>query len=115
MEHEHKRLVRVVSTVDSEVRCAHCEKLLFKATGSVGGIDIRCGRCGTHNVCLSGPREQVLVTDAHGTILFVNNELERVTGYAAHQAIGQRPSLWGNQMPVEFYKKLSKFSSTKSV
>jgi PAS domain S-box-containing protein len=101
---EHK-LVRVI-TGDSDVRCAHCEKLLFKAVGTIGGIDIKCGRCGTHNVCLNAFKEQIVMTDANGTILYMNDELQHATGYSSFEALGQKPSLWGKQMPNDFYKQL---------
>jgi PAS domain S-box-containing protein len=50
--------------------------------------------------------EQVVITDPQGVILYVNKEVERVTGYSPSEVIGQKPSLWGGRMPPEFYKNM---------
>lgn len=85
-------------------RCNKCGKLL--AEGEEHKVEIRCNRCGTLNKILEKMTEQVIVTDVRGTILFVNGEVERITGYSAEEAIGKTPSLWGGQMPPEFYKTM---------
>lgn len=86
-------------------RCEKCHKLLAVHAGS-GSYEIKCGRCGNLNMLLQEMLDQVIVTDPSGKILFVNEQLQKITGYTAEEAIGQRPSLWGGQMPPEFYKKM---------
>jgi PAS domain-containing protein len=42
-----------------------------------------------------------------GKILFINQALEKTTGYSTHEAIGKTPAeLWGGQMSKEFYTKI---------
>lgn len=87
-----------------EFRCIKCNKLL--GVENTGGFEVKCLRCGTLNIHLEGLDEQVIITDPDGKILYTNGALERMTGYTAEEAIGQRPSLWGRQMPPEFYREL---------
>jgi diguanylate cyclase (GGDEF)-like protein/PAS domain S-box-containing protein len=49
----------------------------------------------------------VIITDPDGVIEYVNPKFAKVTGYAADEVVGQRPSLLksGNQ-PAEFYRDL---------
>lgn len=46
----------------------------------------------------------IIITDVDGKILYANKAAEAVTGYSKNEMIGQRPSLWGNQMGQEYYK-----------
>ncbi len=85
-------------------RCKKCGKLLTE--GSEHKIDIRCGRCGTLNRILEKMKEQVIITDKQGIILYVNQEVEHITGYAITEVLGKKPSLWGGQMPKEFYAEM---------
>jgi PAS domain S-box-containing protein len=49
----------------------------------------------------------VLITDTDGTITYVNDAFEDVTGYEANEAIGRRPSmLQSGQHDEEFYRGL---------
>jgi len=49
--------------------------------------------------------EIVLITDAEGTIQYVNPALEMVTGYTAAEAIGQTPRIWKSEKhDKEFYQ-----------
>lgn len=89
----------------THLRCERCQKLLAIDNGD-HDFEIKCTRCGKLNLLLNTFHEQVVVTDPSGKILYVNGELERITGYSIEEAIGQKPSLWGKQMPEEFYKKL---------
>jgi PAS domain S-box-containing protein len=50
--------------------------------------------------------DQVIITDPEGKILYVNNQIEKVTGYTAAEALGQTPALWGRQMSAQFYREL---------
>jgi PAS domain S-box-containing protein len=51
--------------------------------------------------------EAVVITDQSGTILYVNPAFTRITGYTAHEAIGQTPRIVksGVQGP-DFYRRL---------
>jgi len=48
----------------------------------------------------------VIITDPNGIILYANKAAEKITGYSISEMLGGRPSLWGNQMGKEFYKKM---------
>lgn len=50
--------------------------------------------------------DHVVITDTEGVILYANAAAEKTTGYARKELIGNRPSLWGKQMPEEFYQRL---------
>jgi PAS domain S-box-containing protein len=51
--------------------------------------------------------ETVVITDAEGTIEYVNPAFERITGYSREEALGQNPRLLksGNHAP-EFYREM---------
>ncbi len=71
-----------------------------------GMFEIKCSRCGTLNSFFEKMREQVIITDPKGVILYANDLVETTTGYSAKDIIGAKPSLWGKQMPNKFYQKL---------
>jgi diguanylate cyclase (GGDEF)-like protein/PAS domain S-box-containing protein len=49
----------------------------------------------------------MLITDAQGTILFVNAAFERITGYCAADALGHTPALLSSGLhDVQFYRSL---------
>ncbi len=51
--------------------------------------------------------EAVMITDAQGTIVYVNPAFARMTGYEAQEAIGQTPRiLKSGKMPAEFYARM---------
>lgn len=51
--------------------------------------------------------ELVLVTDVDGTIVYVNPAFERMTGYAAEEAIGRNPRLLKSGLQgADFYREL---------
>lgn len=45
----------------------------------------------------------IIFTDTDGFIRYANPAAEKITGYTRKEMIGKRPSLWGGQMPKEFY------------
>ncbi len=45
----------------------------------------------------------VIITDNEGKILYANLAAEKMTGYSRVEMQGKTPSLWGQQMPKEFY------------
>lgn len=87
----------------NKISCVKCGKMLAKHYG-VGGLEIKCLRCGTLNKVFEKMIEQVIITDAQGKILFINQAVENASGYTLDEAIGKKPSeLWGGQMSKEFY------------
>jgi PAS domain S-box-containing protein len=50
--------------------------------------------------------DHIIITDRDGNILFANKAASTITGYPIKEMIGKRPSLWGKQMPPEFYKDM---------
>ena len=51
--------------------------------------------------------EGMLVTDAHGIILRVNQGFSRITGYTAMEAVGQRPAMLSSgKHDADFYRKM---------
>ncbi len=97
--------VDALSNLD-DMRCSTCGKLLAKADYVKSVVEIKCPRCSTINSIFQNMQDQVIITDPDGVILYVNDALEKVTQYTSEEAIGQKPSLWGNQMPREFYESL---------
>lgn len=93
----------ILPSVLKDVRCMKCGKLLAKHHG-LDGAEIKCLRCGTLNRVFETMKEQVIITDSTGAIMFVNNAVVEATQYPIQEIIGKRPSeLWGGHMPKEFY------------
>lgn len=90
----------------NEFRCLDCGKLLAKGDVFSAALEIKCTRCGKLNSLFEDFSEQVILTDEDGVILYANPKTADVTGYSVEEIIGARPSLWGNQMPKEFYGRL---------
>ena len=56
---------------------------------------------------LANTADNVMITDAEGTIEYVNPAFERTTGYRREEAIGRRPSLLkSGRHPPAFYEEL---------
>ncbi|MDD4931586.1 MAG: PAS domain S-box protein [Candidatus Colwellbacteria bacterium] len=50
--------------------------------------------------------DHIIITDPDGTILFANSAASKITGYEIKEIMGNKPSLWGKQMPSDFYKNM---------
>jgi PAS domain S-box-containing protein len=50
--------------------------------------------------------DHIIITDSHGVILYANPAVVRTTGYSPEEIIGKTPTVWGNQMPEEFYHSM---------
>lgn len=87
-------------------RCKECNKLLGVNNFLIPSFDIKCSRCGVFNEVLQDLDRQILITDNEGRILYINKQIEKATGYSAKEILGHKPSIWGGQMKLEFYKKL---------
>ena len=88
------------------LRCTKCNKLLARAPAHDCLVEIKCTRCGAFNSFLEGHRDQVIITDPEGRILFVNEQVIENTQYTVDEILGQTPRLWGAQMDPEFYREL---------
>lgn len=55
---------------------------------------------------MDNSHEHVIFTDPDGVVIYANAAAEKMTGYSRQEIIGQKPSLWGNQMSREFYKQM---------
>jgi len=53
-------------------------------------------------------KDQVVITNPEGIIIYANAVVEELTGYKLSEVIGQKPSLWGGQMPKIFYTTMWK-------
>lgn len=65
-------------------------------------------RINLQSIALDNASDHVIITDIEGVILYVNKAAEKLTGYSRTEMIGNRPSVWGKQMPKEFYEKMWK-------
>lgn len=50
--------------------------------------------------------DHIIITDPKGVILFANKAVSATTGYSPKEIIGKTSSLWGRQMPPDFYKNM---------
>lgn len=51
--------------------------------------------------------DHIIITDAEGLVLYTNPSVQRITGYTIEETIGTKAgSLWGNQMPKEYYEEM---------
>lgn len=48
----------------------------------------------------------VVITDPEGVVVYANRAATLMTGFSLSEIIGNKPSLWGRQMPLDFYKRL---------
>lgn len=89
-----------------ELRCKKCKKLIGKHHAHSAALEIKCVRCGNINSILEETHRQIFLTDQNGKIIYINSLVKEITGYTASEVLGKTPSVWGGQMPKEFYKKL---------
>lgn len=57
---------------------------------------------------VDGVSDNVIIASPEGVITYANASAERITGYPVSEIIGKKPSLWGGQMPKEFYQNFWK-------
>jgi PAS domain S-box-containing protein len=48
----------------------------------------------------------IIITDPKGVIIYANKASQKTTGFGVYEMIGQKPSLWGNQMDKSFYQSM---------
>lgn len=93
----------MVKNILCNLRCNHCGKLLAKDNSNEGHFEIKCIRCCTLNILFRDTKEQIIITNPAGEIMFANSLTEIVTGYKLEEIIGKKPSLWGGMMSKDFY------------
>jgi PAS domain S-box-containing protein len=72
-----------------------------------GGITAGCAQAITLATAIDQVAEGVVVTDAQGSIQYVNRSFTRMTGYAAEEVIGQNPRvLKASRSDPAFYKHM---------
>lgn len=97
----------LVLGVYDDLRCNKCNKLLARGGVDVAGYEMMCLRCGAINTLFKDLDDQIIITNANGTIIYVNERVMEVTGYSMDEIIGKRPStLWGGQMSRALYQKM---------
>lgn len=89
-----------------DLRCKSCAKIVAWKNPETFSLDIRCPRCSQANKILYDTDQQIYLTDSSGKIIFINEQVELVTGYAREEVMGKTPAIWGAQMPQNFYKEL---------
>ncbi|NLI90274.1 MAG: EAL domain-containing protein [Epulopiscium sp.] len=58
-------------------------------------------------VAVEQAQDWIVVTNARGEILYVNDQVENISGYSKNEIIGQKPSIWkSNKMPESTYEEL---------
>lgn len=63
----------------------------------------------TYKIALIHASDHIVLTDPDGTILFANNAVQRITGFAPDEVLGKKAGtkgLWGGLMPTEFYQHM---------
>ena len=94
------------NTKKIEHRCVKCDKLLALGDLELPAVEIKCSRCKHINLFFDKESDQVVITDVDGVILYANRSMSDLTGYSISEMMGKRPSLWGGQMPKQFYVDL---------
>jgi len=71
-------------------------------------IESLAGDLEKFKLAVDNASDHIVITDPDGVILYANRAVEKITGYSHSEVIGNKPSLWGKQMPEEFYNNLWK-------
>lgn len=79
---------------------------LFGKTRVYEALEEKSDELSKFKLIVQNAGEHIIITDSHGIIIFANDAVEKITGYSNAEVIGQRPSLWGGQMPKEFYDQM---------
>ncbi len=57
-------------------------------------------------MAIEAASDHIILTDDKGVILYVNKDTEDFIGYSREELIGKTASVWGGQMPKEFYDQM---------
>lgn len=68
--------------------------------------EIQASELKKFELVIENTSQHVIITDTEGTIIYANPAVTAITGYSNEEVIGQNPSLWGKQMPPDFYLKM---------
>lgn len=50
--------------------------------------------------------QHIIITNTEGVVIYSNPAASHITGYSKEEILGSKPSLWGRQMPAEFYVEM---------
>lgn len=59
-----------------------------------------------YKLAVEGSSDNIIITDIDGRILYANKAGEVMTGYSIKEMVGNRPTLWGKQMPTPYYEQM---------
>lgn len=57
-----------------------------------------------YKLAVESASDLIVITDIDGRILYANKAATDITGYTQNELIGNRPTIWGRQMPQAFYE-----------
>lgn len=84
-------LKRLVPAIERELREADTRRERTRAEGKLRQLQ----------QAVEQSASLVIITDAKGTIEYVNTRFLQVTGYTAAEVVGRKPSLWKSDMTPE--------------
>ena len=61
-----------------------------------------------YKMAVEAASDNIILTDREGVVLYVNKNTSSLTGYAKEEILGKTASVWGGQMPKEFYEGMWK-------
>lgn len=65
-------------------------------------------------LAIDSTREQIVITDAEGIVLYANQSTEEITGFSIEEAVGKKAGLlWGKMMDKKWYEKMWNTIKTK--
>lgn len=69
-------------------------------------------------LAVENAHDSIVITDTAGSIVYANKAMERITGFASVDVIGQKvgtKNLWGGQMAKAFYKAMWDIIKSKKI
>lgn len=105
---------QIAKAASLEHRCKNCRKLLGVEHVASAKVEVKCNRCGEINSLFKHDfinltkhiQEKVFITNAEGTIVFINDVVLKMNGLNPSAVIGKNPSIWGKNMSDKFYKDM---------
>lgn len=79
---------------------------LFGKTRVYEALEEKSDELSKFKLIVQNAGEHIIITDKNGKIIFANNAVTGITGYSNSEIMGQTPTLWGGQMPKEFYDQM---------
>jgi PAS domain S-box-containing protein len=92
LERSQKAIINVLSDIETEKNRS----------------DILAGELQKFKLAVDNVSDHIIISDPDGKVIYANKAASKITGYSSEEIIGNRPSLWGKQMPKAFYENLWK-------